>query len=971
MRAAILLLPFLHLPAAAALQDRRPLTVEDGDAWRSLRAESLSWTGAWVLWELRVADGSDGVLRVASTEDERRFTVERGTDGRFDAGERVAVCRVLPPEEEVDAWKEAKEEDPKEAGEEPRPGLAVIDLEGGSRHDIERVRSFALGEEGGDWLLVHLHEPEEEEEEEEEEAPEEEEPEETAEEEDDEEAGDEDREPGTELLLRSLVDGAERRLPHVTAYRLSKDGRFLAFVTVTEEGEGDGVHRLDLRSGGDPVALRTCEDEFRSLAFAEDGDQLAFLGGARDADADEDEDEKEKGKDDDAPRTWTLYHARADDLAARALVTTGTPGLPEGWGVSGHRDPAFSESGGRLLLGTAPLPEPEPEEVPEEDRVTLDVWSWTDDRIQPRQLVQLESDRERSFLAVVHLAGEAPRLVQLASPEIPDVRIGGEGDAPQAVGISDLPYRHRRQWDPDLPRDLHRIDVATGRTTLLVEAAMGTPRPSPTGRWVRWWDGRARQWMGLELARGGEPFALTEDLPHPLWNELNDRPRLPRPYGTGGWLTGDVGLLVYDEHDVWLVDPTGEAPVVCVTEGVGRREGWRFRRVDLDREEPAVSPMEPLLLSAFHLKDKRGGFFRDRLIGGGEPTELLVDHKRFGTPVKAREGDVLRLTRQDFVEYPDLWVADTDLEGLRRLSEANPQQEEFLWGEARLHEWRSRDGTPLQGILLVPEGFDPSREYPLVVYFYERMSDRLHSHSAPVPSRSSIRFPYYTSNGYCVFVPDIPYRIGYPGASACDAVLPGVLSLIDDGFVDPGAIGVQGHSWGGYQIAYMVTQTDLFAAAVAGAPVSNMTSAYGGIRWSSGLSRQFQYEKTQSRLGGSLWEVPLRYLENSPLFYADRVETPILMLHNDEDGAVPWYQGIEYFVALRRLGRPAWLLNYNGEGHGLGKYAHRRDYARRMSQFFDHYLRDAPPPRWLAEGIPALRKGRDLGLEPVEPVEGE
>jgi len=249
-----------------------------------------------------------------------------------------------------------------------------------------------------------------------------------------------------------------------------------------------------------------------------------------------------------------------------------------------------------------------------------------------------------------------------------------------------------------------------------------------------------------------------------------------------------------------------------------------------------------------------------------------------------------------------------------------------------------------------------------MVYFYERSSDRLHSYRAPTPGGSSISFSFYASRGYVVFVPDIPYEVGYPGESALDAVVPGVLSIVAQGFVDPGRIGVQGHSWGGYQIAYMITKTNLFAAAEAGAPVSNMTSAYGGIRWGSGMSRMFQYERTQSRIGGTLWESTAEYIHNSPVFYADKIRTPLLMMHNDEDGAVPWYQGIEMFVAMRRLQKPVWMLNYNGQGHGLSREADRKDWAIRMQQFFDHYLMDAPAPIWMEEGVPAVLKGKELGL---------
>jgi dipeptidyl aminopeptidase/acylaminoacyl peptidase len=302
---------------------------------------------------------------------------------------------------------------------------------------------------------------------------------------------------------------------------------------------------------------------------------------------------------------------------------------------------------------------------------------------------------------------------------------------------------------------------------------------------------------------------------------------------------------------------------------------------------------------------------------------------------------------------------------MRKVSEANPQMAEYRWGTAELTHWQSTDGRPVAGLLFKPDDFDPSEKYPMMVYFYETNSDGLHSFRRPFGGGSSISVSFYVSRGYVVFIPDIHYRDGYPGESAFDCIVPGVQSVVAQGFIDSERIGVQGHSWGGYQIAYLVTKTDIFAAAEAGAPVSNMTSAYGGIRWASGLSRMMQYERTQSRIGGTLWDKLQLYMENSPLFSAPRVNTPLLMLHNDEDGAVPWYQGIEYFVALRRLQKPVWMLNYNGEAHGLRKYPNQKDWQQRMQQFFDHYLIDAPAPVWLEEGVPAVKKGRTLGLEYV------
>jgi dipeptidyl aminopeptidase/acylaminoacyl peptidase len=212
-------------------------------------------------------------------------------------------------------------------------------------------------------------------------------------------------------------------------------------------------------------------------------------------------------------------------------------------------------------------------------------------------------------------------------------------------------------------------------------------------------------------------------------------------------------------------------------------------------------------------------------------------------------------------------------------------------------------------------------------------------------------------------VPDITYKTGYPGKSAYEAVISGTQAMIKKGFVDQNNVGLQGQSWGGYQVAYIVTQTTMFKAAFAGAPVSNMTSAYGGIRWESGVSRMFQYEYGQSRIGGTLWERKELYILNSPIFEADKITTPLLIMSNDNDGAVPWQQGVELFSALRRLDKPVWLLNYNGDEHNLTKWPNRVDLSIRMLQFFDHYLKGAPVPEWMKEGIPAIDKGFDNGYE--------
>jgi dienelactone hydrolase len=754
------------------------------------------------------------------------------------------------------------------------------------------------------------------------------------------------------LVLRQLATGAEHRFPNAVDFAFSEAGEVLAYTSSTGDGAGDGVHIVTTATGAGRAVL-SGEGFYKQLAVSADGRQVAFLTDRDDFLAEQPE--------------FALFAWREGSGDARRLAAHGVAGVPAGWWVSEHGSLRFSENGRRLYFGTAPRPvvDPVTDSLLPDERVRLDLWHWRDGHIQPMQLVNADRERRRTYEAVVHL-DRRDRVVQLATEALPTVRVADRGDGDMALAETDVPYRGMVGIETPGFSDLWLIDVRDGqRRKVLENRQVGAAALSPGGRYLAWYDFADRHWHALEPGRDRRTV-LSADIPFPMWNEDHDLPMLPGPYGRAGWTDGGRELLVYDRFDIWAVDPAGRAAPRRITGGVGRDRSIRFRHVDLDPSEPSIPRDAPILLSAFHLRTKDAGFFRGRVVGAAAPEELLWGPKSYGRPTRAEDGGALLFTRQDVTEFPDLWTAGPWLEGATRVSDANPQQADFNWATVELVEWRSTDGTPLQGLLYRPEDFDPSRSYPMIVYFYERSSDGLHQHIPPLPHRSVIRPTFYASRGYLVFVPDIVYQEGYPGKSAMDAVMPGTLMLAAEPWVDESNVGIQGHSWGGYQIAYMITQTNFFRAAGAGAPVANMTSAYGGIRHETGLSRVFQYERTQSRIGGSLWEQTPRYIENSPLFFLDRVQTPLLIMHNDEDGHVPFEQGVELFIALRRLGKPTWLVNYNNQPHWPVTAANIRDWNIRMQQFFDHYLKGAPAPAWMVDGIPAVEKGRNLGLDLVE-----
>ncbi|MXV96093.1 MAG: prolyl oligopeptidase family serine peptidase, partial [Gemmatimonadetes bacterium] len=790
--------------ASSALAQQRALDHEDVLHWNTIGSPSLSPDGAWLVFVVTAMEG-DPVLTIRAAREGAEPMTFRGTDPRFTSDSRFVVYEVPPVEAVVDSLRrEGKRGDAL-----PKDTLAFAEvaalLDGGAGPRIvDAVESFRVAGDGS-WVAYKPVE------EEDEDATEEAEPEEEEEEGDEAEDGDEkDKEEGSTLVLLSLRTGDETRYDKVTDYFFAEEAPVLAFATSTSDGSGDGAYVVAL-SDMTRHAVIEGEGNYRQLAISDDGSQVAFLADRDDYEADQPE--------------FTLYHGAGPSWSGAPMANSATEGVPDGWWVSEDGNVSFSDGGGRVRFGTAPRPEPEEEDdTLDDDKVTLDVWNWRDPYLQPMQLVQANQERNRTYAAVAHLDGGA--VVQLGTPEVPTVRFAAEGDPAHAVGATDVPYRQLVSWDGRY-NDVYAIDVATGERRMVAERVkgFGGASISPMGGYASWWDGEARHWMVAALD-GGEAITASAEVAHAVWNELDDHPDLPPPYGPAVWTEGDNAIVFYDRYDAWRFEPaSGET--TNLTGGAGRESGTRFRYARTDFEDPAIAEGEALW-QAFHYLGKQSGFHRGRTDRTATPEPVIMADKTFRFRGKADDADRWLITREDFREFPDLRVTggegvDIDFSGMAKVSDANPQQADYRWGSAEIVEWHSNDGTPLQGILFTPDGFDPSTQYPMMVYFYERMSDGVHQYRSPRPGGSSVSVPFYVSRGYVVFIPDIPYEIGYPGESALDAVVPGVLSLVARGFVKEDRIGVQGHSWGGYQIAYMITKTNLFDAAEAGAPVSNMT----------------------------------------------------------------------------------------------------------------------------------------------------
>lgn len=965
--ASLLLLSLLATQALSQSAAKRPLTFQDFDSWRSLQGAQISRDGKFVAYVMQPQDG-DGELFVRSTTSETEWRVPRGyrpptppPDASDPAATQafLALGRLLRPlfsadgkylfftiePNKADILKARK--DKKRPEDFPKKALGIMDLSNGSVKRVEEVKSFQVPEDGPGFVAI-LKEP----------AKEEKKPEppananaaantanansqpqaaaNTATAAQAPKPGEKKKEYGSTLILRRNSDGVERTFADVLDYTFSKDAGSLVFAVSSRKEQNNGAFAISPQSDAGPRTLQSGPGKYTKFTWDEKQTQLAFISDKDDASAKQ-------------PK-FKVYHWPRNAASAAEAVSVKTAGFRPEYIVSEKGSLAFSYDGSRLFISSAPPPDPEPDPnntVPDEEKVTVDLWHWKDDYVQPMQKVRMITDRDRSYRAVWHIKEQ--KFVQLADRTMENVIPSSDGRF--AIGSDDRPYRIQSNFDPGFT-DYYLVNTSDGTRTLLRKAVQFGMSWSPNGKYIVFFDGK--DWNSISIP-DGKVTNLTANLKTRFTQEDHDTPNAAPSYGLSGWTKDDKEVLINDRFDIWQVSPDGSGGKM-LTGGIGRREKTEFRYVRLDPDERFVSPGQPLLLRAESEETRNSGFYRVKL--DGSPERLMMDSKNFGQPAKAKDAETLMFTASRFDAFPDIWVSSSDLKSPRQMSDGDSQRSAFNWGKAELIKYKSEDGVPLQGILITPDNFDPNKKYPMVVYLYEKLSDTVNNFQNPGPG-TSVNFSFYSSNDYVIFLPDIVYKVGYPGKSALHCVLPGVDAVVKRGFIDEKAIGIQGHSWGGYQIAYMVTQTNRFRAAAPGALVSNMFSAYNGIRWGTGLPRQFQYERTQSRIGGSIWESTQKFMENSPLFYVQKVQTPILMLHNDNDDAVPWYQGIEFYLSLRRLGKEVYFFNYNGEFHGLRKRQNQKDYSRRMKEFFDHFLKGAPAPEWMKSGIPYLEREKE------------
>jgi len=729
----------------------------------------------------------------------------------------------------------------------------------------------------------------------------------------------------------------------ITEYYLSENGKYVGLISHKKEDKKSTYVLKVLDPVINYMLLETkAKTDFNSLVFSYNEKSIAYLSST----------------DTTKIKQYELSYGNIKNGKTNVLIDSTYNLLDSALSVSVNRKLSFSFNDKELFFGVSDkVKQPEKDTLLEKEKATLDLWSYTDKRLQSQQLVELKSDKNKTDLYVFHLEN---KTIHKLSNDSLQTYLPRKLKSNYLIASNEIPYQGSYQWDSPFRKDHYRISVLDGKIELLHKGTGFGGQLSPKGNFYTYYNGVKQEHLLVDIKTKKET-CINCSRKDVKWDEdLNGTPQLADAIGIIGWLKDEKAFLIESEFDIWKYDLESKS-LTPLTKEKGWKKNEKFNFIDLQKDSSFLDISNSLLVSTSK-KTHASTVYNTLTLD----TLYFTNHQIVQLEMSDNKSSLL-MRKSSVQDYPDLLVLDKDFKNELQISKTNPQQAAYNWATVETVEWTSYDGIELEGLLYKPENFNEEKSYPMIVYYYELSTDRFHSHSSPKPTASIIYPTEYASAGYIVFIPNIRYREGHPAKSAYDCIMSGtdkVLKLYPN--IDSQKMGLQGQSWGGYQTAQLITMTERYAAAMAGAPVSNMFSAYGGIRWSSGHNRQFQYEKQQSRIGKTIWEAPELYYENSPLFHLPKVKTPLLIMSNDNDGAVPWYQGIELFTGMKRLGKPCWMLNYNGDEHNLMNEANRIDLSIRMRQFFDYYLQGNPAPKWLIEGIPAVDKGTDYKLELVK-----
>ena len=905
---AFAILTLLSLDLLAANENKPTVPIEDYGRfellWRGSR--TLSRDGAWLAYDIERVDEKNE-LRVCHTREDQTHILPLGKDPVFSADSAWLKWTVTLSEAEREKLVSDKK---------VRALSGLLDLKTGTQRIFKDVASVAF-DESGRFIALLGHAP------------------------------DDTKTRGGDLSILDLRNGGETVFGNVAHFSWSQSGSMIAMILKTESGRANGVTVFD-GTDGRLQTLDTSAADYRYLIWRKDHPDLAVFRSRLSAET--------LRKDKEKHPAWRLLAWRGLDKKkpGRLELDPGSAGVAETLRVVGHARPGWSPDGRLLSFGLRPVkPEPEAAQgngstgpdsesasTPEKAKpADVQIWHSKDVRIIPEQVFHEKQDRERVLTAVWHL--DENRVVQIGSDLLAKTEI-----------LKNWRYATERTtarypWGEKFGRwfeDVWVIDIHGGTRKKVFEKVRYSWN-GPSGKRLLRFDGAHYHAYDLE---SGRTLSLTRDLETSFAMTDYDVPTdvLP-PHGVGGWLPGDTAVLLYDKHNVWRV-PLDGSKALRLTDGDSERVVHRV--LDLDKEADSINPEQDLYFSLWGEWSEKRGFARLRAGRKKARTLIYVD----GNPtrlMKAAEADTFIYTTESAIQSPEIIRADGDLKPDRTLDKLNPFQKKYAWTRSELINFRSEDGVDLQAGLLYPAGYQPGRRYPMIVFTYEKLSSWLHRYRVP-DHRNIYSFAVWNQNGYAVLLPDIVYQARNPGSSAIAAVRPAIRKVVEMGLADETKIGLAGHSWGGYQSAFLATRTRLFAAVVSGAPVTDFVSFMGQIHWHPGIAETSHWETGQNRMEVPYWEDVEAHLRNSPLHKVHESETPILMAHGDKDMTVEFFQSTVFYNYARRAEKDMVLLVYKGESHEITKKENRIDFHRRILEWFDHYLKGEPAPTWITEGIP-------------------
>jgi len=898
--------------------------IHDILAWKSIRSPVFSNDGRWFAYRLGPAEG-DGEVFVKDTQGDKEYGFPVGEGPRSASGEiafsedsKWAAFTVYPTRSEANKLKKQK-----------KPiynNISLLNLSTGKKIDFEKVRRFMFSGENPSWIIFHKYPPEG-------------------------QAKEQEKWKGSNLILFELSTKKELNIGNVSEFSFNKSGQWLAWVIDAHGQSGNGVQIRNMKTGV-ILPLDTDKAEYSRLTWTKEGDGLIALKGKEDEDF-EDKLYSVVGFTEFASASpkKVIYDPKEDTS------------FPEKMTISPNRTPIWTEDFSALIFGIhdvkikenkkdaqkneeedPPKPEVKPEPlIDKEDLPGVVIWHWKDKRMQSQQQVQESRDKNYNYMATYLI--KPKKFIRLADDTMRSVSV-----APKqlwAIGYDNREYELAASLVGLRYQDVFVINMKTGERKLVLKKFQYSIVPSPDGTHFLFYN--EGQYHTFEMATG-KMFNITQDIPTSFINTEDDHNVIDPPIRPIGWAKNGVSVLLYDNWDIWNVPVHGGKGINLTVNG--KTDGIRYRsRYRLDPDEEGIDLSQPVYLGPYGEWTKKAGI--GRIDKGKSGVKMLLWEDASFSLRKAEDSDVYLYTKQTYKDYPDYYVTDANMKNGNKITDANPQQKDFLWSSgSRLIDFESAKGDRLQAALFLPANYEEGKSYPTIVYIYEKVSQGLNRYYSP--TASGFNKSVYTSRGYAVLMPDIVYKINDPGMSSVWCVVPAVEAAIATGIVDRDHVGIHGHSWGGYQSSFLVTQTEIFSACVTGAPLTNMISMYSSIYWNSGSANQPIFESSQGRFYGGYWDNLEAYARNSPVYFAQNVKTPMIILHNDKDGAVDWNQGIEYFNTLRRLGKPVIMLQYVGENHGVRKPPNQKDYTIRMREFFDHNLLGKPAPEWITEGVAHL-----------------